>query len=108
MSHFTPEALLHEEHQFTNWLRSVTKDDHFVNEILDKVHEYYYDPNNSIAFIYTIHFIKSLANYKLVAKLNDQECMNILAKLWGYFEQDQIVCLAYDLIEEEVKKREQS
>lgn len=101
MSHFTPETLLDDEHRFTNWLKSTTKDDHFVNEILDKVHEYYFNPNTSIAFIYTIHFVKSLTNYKLT----DQECMNILTKLWTYFEQDQIVNLTYDLIEEEIKSK---
>lgn len=104
---FTPVALLDDERRFINWLRAVTKNDQFVNEILDKVHEYYFDPNTSIAFIYTIHFVKSLANYKLgESKLTDEECMNILAKVWTYFEQDELVSLTYDLIEEELKKRD--
>lgn len=94
---------IEEEEQFKGWLDNNLGDDDLKQDILNQVHEHYFDPKDSVAFIYTIGFIRSLARrFPNATKLEDRDCLAILTKLWLQFQQEDLIDLAYDLISEQL------
>ena len=68
--------------------------------LLAKLHELYFNPNNSIAFVYTTEFVKSLEE-TLKVELTPTQRTNVLTKLWLDFNQDELIKFTEKLIEEE-------
>lgn len=88
--------------ELKEWLETVVPElDSFkINEIVNKANQLYYDPNKSIAFIYHIELVKSLAKTsKLGRELTNDEAMEILLKVYNYFSQDGVIALIYEFLE---------
>lgn len=73
-----------QEHQFINYLQNdLDLSTDLVLKILQQARLHYFDPNNAIALIYDIDFVKSFDD-----DLTDAQCLEVLNKLFESDRQD--------------------